>query len=308
MFGIARLLRRRHARGRPAVPRCLPLWTLALAFVASAAINGPASAQSAGCNRCIQIGPFSFPNPFAGPWSAPSETPGVRARHGWERRRAASSGERSAREGGSKYVCVKTCDGSFFPLPYSRASGATREEVCQALCPNADVSLYTMPFGGTIDEGVSSTGSPYMALPNALKFQQSYESSCSCRRPGQSWADALAAAEARFGHRKHDIVVTEEASALMSRPRLDPKAKPPASIPANSKNDQAADSLDRGLDIDGVDTKLRAATAAVSRGTSGIKEDDGHGGSFFGLSQGQVVHESDPDGGQRRVRILNPMF
>jgi hypothetical protein len=206
------------------------------------------------------------------------------------------------------YVCVKTCDGSFFPLPYSRASGATLEEVCQALCPNADVSLYTMPFGGTIDEGVSSTGSPYVLLPNALKFQQSYESSCSCRRPGQSWANALAAAEARFGHRAHDIVVTEEASALMSRPRLDPKAKPPASIPASSKDGHAADPLDRGLDINGVDTKLRDATAAVSRETSGIKEDNAKGGSFFGLSEGQVVHESDPDGAQRRVRILNPMF
>jgi Protein of unknown function (DUF2865) len=210
---------------------------------------------------------------------------------------------------GSVYVCVKTCDGGFFPLPYSGASGLTREEICQALCPNAKVALYTMPFGGTIDQGVSSTGSPYTALPNALKFQQSYETSCSCRRPGQSWAEALAAAEARFGHRAHEFVVTEEASALMARPKLDPKAKQQAANGANPKGAQGlpADSVDPVLDINGVDTKLKAATAAVSRETSGIKDEAAASGSYFGLKDGHVVDESD-GGGPRRVRIVAPMF
>ena len=293
-----------HPFRRSSSPRCSCISTLALVLFASVAASGPASAQSVGCNRCFQIGPFSFPNPFAGPWG-PSETP-ARTPRGWERRRTGSRAD-FGRPGGSVYVCVRTCDGSFFPLPYSSSSHATREEACQALCPNADVSLYTMPFGGTIDLGVSSTGSPYAELPNAFKFQQSYESSCSCRRPGQSWAEALAAAEARFGHRAHDIVVTEAASALMSRPKPDSKAKPTAVSAANS-NPAQTDAVDPGLDVNGVDTKLRDATAAVSRETSGIRDDDAKGGSFFGLREGQVVHESDPDGGQRRVRILNSLF
>ncbi len=296
--------------------------TLALALLASAAIGSPAYGQSFGCNRCsdetIRIGPFSFPNPFAGAqptWGAP---PSARVRRSWERRwsgdsqsrrRVASSGHEYAggSAGGSVFVCVRTCDGGFFPLPYSGSSGGRLEEICQALCPNAEVALYAMPFGGTIDEGVSLTGSRYTAQPNALKFQQSYEASCSCRRPGQTWADALTAAEAKYGHRSHEIVVTAEASAQMSRPKLDPNTKP-RTANAIIPNDSQPFDADPGLDVNGVDTRLKAATAAVSRETSGIRDEDAKAGSRFGLKDGHVVEEDDPDGGRRRVRILATMF
>ncbi len=265
----------------------------------------------------IHIGPFSFPNPFVASAPAPAE----RVRRNWERRessdaaprrRVASTGSDNAKKGGlpggSVFVCVRTCDGSFFPLPYSGASGASLEEICQALCPNAAVALYSMPFGGTIDQAVSLTGSPYTAQPNALKFQQAYETTCSCRRPGQSWADALAAAEARFGHRSHEMVVTAEVSAEMARPKPAPNAKPTAAKPGDDKALGAADSADPGLDANGVDTKLKAAAATISRETSGIKDEAAGAGSHFGLRQGKVVEEDNPDGGRRRVRILTPMF
>ncbi len=329
MFCVQRSLRVRdrpasRPAGRSALrsrPACA---TLAVALLGAAAIGGPARAQAAGCSRCpdtaIHIGPFSFPNPFAAPAPAPAE----RVQRNGERRgssdspsrrRAAAAGHESGARGGgspggSVFVCVLTCDGSFFPLPYSGASGASLEEICQALCPNAAVALYVMPFGGTVDQAVSPTGSAYTALPKALEFQQAYETTCSCRRPGQSWADALAAAEARFGHRSHEIVVTAEASARMSRPKPDPVEKPAAAKSA-SPDDEApanADAPDLGLDADGVDTKLRAATATISRETSGIKDDDARAGSHFGLKQGQVVDEDAPDGGRRRVRIVTPMF
>ena len=129
---------------------------------------------------------------------------------------------------GSYAVCVRTCDGSFFPVSYSGAGSRadSLEEVCRALCPNADVALYSFPFGGTIEEAESASGEPYANLPNAGKFEQSNDPSCSCRRKGESWAEALADAEARYGHEKHDIIVTPEKSAEMSRPIIDPKAKP----------------------------------------------------------------------------------
>src|SRR5271165_6228961 len=111
---------------------------------------------------------------------------------------------------GSYAVCVRTCDGSFFPVSYSGAGSRadSLEEVCRSLCPNADVALYSFPLGGTIDEAVSSTGEPYASLPNASKFEQSNDPTCSCRAPGQSWAEALAAAEAKYGRHSHDIYVT----------------------------------------------------------------------------------------------------
>ena len=78
---------------------------------------------------------------------------------------------------GSYAVCVRTCDGSFFPVSYSGAGSRSDslEEVCRSLCPNADVQLYSFPFGGTINGAVSTTGEPYVDMPNALKFEQSYE-------------------------------------------------------------------------------------------------------------------------------------
>ncbi len=215
---------------------------------------------------------------------------------------------------GSYAVCVRTCDGSFFPVSYtgtgSRADSL--EEVCRALCPNADVALYSFPFGGTIDEAASSSnGEPYANLPDAGKFQQTYDPNCSCRRKGQSWADALADAEARYGHEKHDILVTPEKSAEMARPIVDPKAKSAADPKAKAATPGAEPPpVDAGsapvLDASGADTKLSAAAAAVSREASGLAGSDTQSAKSFSLNQGRTVEVTGPDGVKRVVRIVGP--
>jgi hypothetical protein len=232
---------------------------------------------------------------------------------------------------GSYAVCVRTCDGSFFPVSYSGAGSRSDslEEVCRSLCPNADMALYSFPFGGTIDQAVSSTGERYVDMPNALKFQQSFDSTCSCRRRGETWVQALANAEAKYGHESHDILVTPEKSAEMSRPVVakaaaDPKAKSsktnaksiaetagaanatlptPMSPPSPSPTPDAATP---GLDANGADTALSAAAATVSREASGIAGGDAQGGTRYSQSQGQTVTETGPDGVKRKVRIVGP--
>ena len=225
---------------------------------------------------------------------------------------------------GSYAVCVRTCDGSFFPVSYSGAGSRadSLEEVCRALCPNADVALYSYPFGGTIDEAASASGEAYANLPNAGKFEQSYDPGCSCRRKGESWAEALADAEARYGHEKHDIIVTPEKSAEMARPIIDPKAKPavdpkakpgapgasvvagPGAAPGATPPIDAANAP--VLDINGTDTKLSAETATVSREASGIAGDDVGGAKSFSLNQGRKVEVTGPDGVKKTVRIVGP--
>ena len=233
---------------------------------------------------------------------------------------------------GSYAVCVRSCDGSFFPVSYSGAGSRadSLEEVCRSLCPNADVALYSFPLGGTIDQAVSSTGERYVDMPNALKFQQSFDSTCSCRRKGESWAQALANAEARYGHESHDILVTPEKSAELSRPIVakaaaDPKAKPSktlakttdttASTTATTTTSPTAtmttttpapDPATPVLDVNGADTALSAAAATVSRETSGIAGGDAQGGTRYSESQGQTVTETGPDGVKRKVRIVGP--
>jgi hypothetical protein len=221
---------------------------------------------------------------------------------------------------GSYAVCVRTCDGAFFPVSYSGAGSRadSLEDVCRALCPNADMALYSFPFGGTIDEAASPTGEPYANLPNAGRFEKAYDSSCSCRRKGQSWAEALADAEARYGHEKHDILVTPEKSAEMARPIIDPKAKlatdlkvkPGASVVAGPGAAASAPSSDTAsapvLDASGADTKLSAETATVSREASGIAGGDVQGAKSFGVNQGRTVESTGPDGVKRSVRIVGP--
>jgi hypothetical protein len=108
-------------------------------------------------------------------------------------------GEGKEAHAGSKAVCVRTCDGSFFPVSYS-AGGSRLDELqdmCRALCPNADVSLYTYSPSADIETAVSISGARYMDSPTALKYRKTLDSTCSCKRRGQSWADALAGAEQR---------------------------------------------------------------------------------------------------------------
>ena len=137
----------------------------ALGFVLLAAALAGALAQTSGCARCA---PSSAVLGLAAPFGASRTIVGREEAPRRETRR-----EKTWREagGGSYTVCVRACDGSFFPVTYF-GPGSRRdplEAVCRSLCPNAEVELYSFPFGGTIDEAVSSAGRPYALLPNAHK-------------------------------------------------------------------------------------------------------------------------------------------
>jgi hypothetical protein len=174
------------------------------------------------------------------------------------------------------------------------------------------MALYSYPFGGTVEEAESASGEPYADLPKAGKFEQTFDPNCSCRRKGQTWADALADAEARYGHEKHDIIVTPEKSAEMARPIIDPKAKPTADpkakdLVAGPAVPTTADGATAPvLDASGADTKLSAEAAAVSREASGIAGGDAQGAKSFSRNQGQLVESTGPDGVKRMVRIVGP--
>jgi hypothetical protein len=74
-------------------------------------------------------------------------------------------------------VCVRLCDGFFFPTN----SSVGGESTCAAQCPDAPTELYTMT-SDKIDDAVSSTGALYSKLPVANRYQTSFESTCTCHR------------------------------------------------------------------------------------------------------------------------------
>jgi hypothetical protein len=172
--------------------------------------------------------------------------------------------------------------------------------MCRALCPNADVSLYTYPPSGQIEQAVSINGAKYMDMPNALKYRQSVDPTCSCKRKGESWADALAGAEAKLGREsKGDVFVTPEKSIELSRPKFDAKTK--AKTPADAKaTPGATPAADPSVDA------LSQQAATISREASGIAGGDAQTGAKYGEGQGQTVESVGPDGVKRKVRIIDP--
>ncbi len=85
--------------------------------------------------------------------------------------------------GNYRTLCVRTCDGYYFPISDRTNSGhfATDQAVCQSLCPGADVGLYVHQNPGQQSEDmVSLNGTAYTSQPFAFLYRQSYNPACTC--------------------------------------------------------------------------------------------------------------------------------
>ena len=157
----------------------------------------------------------------------------------------------NSQSGAFRTICVRTCDGYYFPISFSAPASkfADDERTCQRMCPAAEVSLYTYQNPGEeVTQAVSvNGGTPYTALPNAFRYRTSVDPTCSCRRPGQSWAEALKATGADATVAPGDVVVTDQQAKKMSQPRdaagrpikPDPRAAAPGA-PATTEPTEAA--------------------------------------------------------------------
>jgi hypothetical protein len=101
-------------------------------------------------------------------------------------------------------VCVRLCDGFFFPAAIASAGDAG----CASQCPGAPTELYSMTSDKIDDAYSASTGAPYTKLPVAKHYQTERESTCSCHRDGVvSHANELLHDNTL---RKGDIVMTAD--------------------------------------------------------------------------------------------------
>jgi hypothetical protein len=152
-------------------------------------------------------------------------------------------------------LCVRTCDGYYFPISYSTVPSrfADDEQLCKRLCPAAEAVLYSHRNPGEdVARAVSSSGRAYSELSTAFRYRKTYDAACSCRAPGQSWADALRQGGDQTVERG-DIVVTEERARILSQPRsMKPDPNKPA--PTNAANAAAAPAADAPQAAGGADT------------------------------------------------------
>jgi hypothetical protein len=135
----------------------------------------------------------------------------------------------SAPSGTYRTICVRTCDGFYYPVSYATnpARFAEDEKVCRQSCPAAEVQLYSHRNPGEdINQAVSvNSQQPYPALPNAFRYRTSFDQSCSCRRPGETWAQSLKNIDDTTVE-QGDIVVNDQRARQLSQPRVDAQGKP----------------------------------------------------------------------------------
>jgi Protein of unknown function (DUF2865) len=89
---------------------------------------------------------------------------------------------------GGKAVCVRLCDGFYFPLHIRGAS--LRDDgdgLCRSLCPATETKMFMMPR--SIDTAVTTDGENYTEIPNAFRYRKSFDPSCFCRKPGEIWGE-----------------------------------------------------------------------------------------------------------------------
>jgi Protein of unknown function (DUF2865) len=151
-------------------------------------------------------------------------------------------------------VCVRTCDGAYFPVSFStyQARFQDDEKTCKALCPATEATLFAYRNPGEdINQAVSISGQPYTALPNAFKFRTEFNPSCACKAAGQTWSDALKSVDDKAAvEQQGDIIVTEEsAKKMQQRAQPQPQKTAPAAkkgataaAPASAAGAPAADS------------------------------------------------------------------
>jgi hypothetical protein len=143
-------------------------------------------------------------------------------------------------------ICVRTCDGYYFPVSFSVPSSrfADDAQTCQRMCPAAQVSLYAYHNPGEeVQQAVSTVdGRPYSELPTAFQYRREFNAACSCRAPGQSWAEAMKVGGVDTTVEQGDIVVNEDRAKKMSLPRdAAGRLLKPTLTPAPSNTNKMAD-------------------------------------------------------------------
>jgi hypothetical protein len=146
-------------------------------------------------------------------------------------------------------VCVRLCDGFFYPIHYSTYGSLLGQDAqqCQSNCAApAELYVYRNP-GQDIEQAVSLNGSAYMDLPVALRYRKEYVKGCSCKQAEYNPTEIEAA------NKRAEVDAAQPVKGK-------PSAKAPAPPPAPQAAAPAApggESLD--LDVTGSNQPAPAA-------------------------------------------------
>jgi hypothetical protein len=89
---------------------------------------------------------------------------------------------------GSQPVCVRLCDGFFFPLAAASGDPGAQAAACNSQCPDAPTEVYYRNASDRIEDAISSHGKSYTALPVSLRYRGAADNTCSCHRDAVAYA------------------------------------------------------------------------------------------------------------------------
>ena len=97
-----------------------------------------------------------------------------------------------AAEGSGSYttVCVRTCDGFYFPLSHRvpRSRFQRDADMCRARCGQSEARLFFHSSGQDMKSAVDVTGRTYVRMPTAFLHRKKLVDGCGCRP--EPWSQA----------------------------------------------------------------------------------------------------------------------
>ncbi len=171
-----------------------------------------------------------------------------------------SGGQLDTTSGTYRTVCVRTCDGYYFPISFSTVPSqfSADAETCQQMCPGAEVSLYTYSNpGGDVSQAVSLSGEAYTSLPTAFLYRRQFDKACTCGSP--------AAAAPQFTEFQSDGGIIDLSgkdstpAQVAAVPVPDPILRPPLGEDPETVANRAGDLTPRR--VTGADTAATDTTA-----------------------------------------------
>ena len=120
-------------------------------------------------------------------------------------------------EGGTyRTLCVRLCDGFYFPISYSTQRGwfAGDAKQCEQSCPARSRLFVHRNPGQDVDDMVDLDGHPYRSLPTAFLHRAQYIAGCTCR--GNPWDEASVVRHRAYAEAPKQTVVGKPVARLPS--------------------------------------------------------------------------------------------
>lgn len=122
-------------------------------------------------------------------------------------------------------LCVRKCDGYFFPISFSTTPERFGADLvsCQAQCPAAEVDLfYHSDPRGDAETLISINGQPYPELQNAFRYRREYDPSCTCKSGVQRFQSTAS----NYSFDLDSISAAVDGQPGIPRPRYGPAEDP----------------------------------------------------------------------------------